>query len=121
MRSITMHDLGVFSSEDKVYLYFNLWSHPEDPFNLGLSRNGLIFKSNGKTPEIVLGDGKKENTAYCRDFRITKLDGKYILTYKYTTSDSFAIKLAESKDLVKWTGLGEVPSLTELGMIVPDI
>lgn len=102
-----MIDLGVAATDKKVFLYHNVWNKTDDPFSVGVSIDGLSFKTYQKKPVIVDSDGEEEHTAFCSDFRITSIGSKHYLLYKVTQEEKTYLKMATSKDLITWN---EIPA-----------
>lgn len=112
-------DLGVGSDNKKVFLFFNLLGEKDDPFRVGVSEDGLNFRSYPKRP-VIETNGKKQNTINCSDFRISKLRDGYFLTYKVRLKTRNNIVGAFSKNLIFYKKLGKISPLKEIAMLVPN-
>lgn len=115
-----MIDLGVAATDKKVFLYHNVWNKTDDPFSVGVSTNGLSFKTHSKKPVIQLSDGKKEHTAFCSDFRISSIGNIFYLLYKVTEEHTTRLKLAVSKDLLTWNEEKVSLPFSETSVLVPS-
>ncbi|MDO8658397.1 MAG: hypothetical protein Q7K55_06650 [Candidatus Levybacteria bacterium] len=114
------YDLGVASKGKKVFLYSNLFDQGNDSFRVSSSEDGLSFKQYSKKPVIINSSGKPESTLKCKDFRISKTDKGYFLTYKSWDNEKFKLLGALSKDLITWNKTGEISGIFETAMVVPD-
>ena len=114
------HDLGVYANTKQVFIYSHVLFKESDLLHLGVSTDGINFKPSRKIPVILTKDGKKENTRYCSDFRISKYKNILILLYKYSLNNKSLVCSASSKDGVIWKKEYEFPNISNTSMIVPD-
>lgn len=115
--NFTPFDLGIASTDKKVFLYVNLLGQSTEPLFVSESSDGLRFKSSKKSSSIKREDGKNESTLFARDFRISKVGMEHILFYK---DNANSLYLARSKDLLKWEGLQKIEGISETAVLVPN-
>lgn len=115
-----MIDLGIATSGRKVFLYHNVWNKTDNPFSVGVSPNGLSFKTHTKKPVILRTDGEAEHTASCSDFRIAGSNKNFYLFYKVKEEAGIRLKFATSKDLLTWTEAKATIPFSETSALVPD-
>jgi len=65
--------LGVFSKNQKIFLFRNASAGKENFFKVDVSSDGFYFNSFSNKAEIIKKDGKREKIKKCRDFRISRL------------------------------------------------
>lgn len=125
--------LGVFSQDQKIFLFYQ---HPDDKkhfFRLDSSIDGFQFFLATDKAEILKsaqryarkttrrqGPTVREKITACQEFRISKLTHYYFLTYKFKTKKKTSLCSAFGKDLIHWRKLGEIPTFGQAGMLVPD-
>jgi len=114
-----VYDLGIVAKDKKVFLFHNLFGY-KDAFRIAVSSDGFSFKRFSKEPQIFAENGKKENTLKCRDFRISKIDNSFFLTYKTEKNKQIISSSASSKDLVNWQKTNDIPEIKEISMLVSD-
>jgi len=105
---------GVTVKDGKVLIYYNKGAASY----VSLSGDGCDF---GITSyQIKISDkGKAVDLADVESFKISKIDGQYILLYLLKKGDSKKLNLASSKDLKTWEKIDKVDDLSETGIIVP--
>ena len=114
------YDLGVASTDKKVFLYINLIGFQGNPFRLCTSTDGINFKPNKELPVILNEEGTSENTNRSKDFRISTLQKKYFLTYKNEYDDGENFNAASSTNLIEWKKTTTKGPLNEVGVVVPN-
>lgn len=115
------HNLGIASIDKNIFLLSKVMSRRKVSVQLASSSDGFNFVIRPEVPAIRDEKGKEENIEKCEDFKISKLDGDYFLTYKYFTSKGkYATHGAVSKDLVKWKKLGKLSKIGGTGSVVPN-
>jgi predicted GH43/DUF377 family glycosyl hydrolase len=112
--------VGVAQKEKSFYLYFSYTNGKTNFFKYISSDDG--FKFDGQTKYItVVDDKRREEKSYdWKDMRISLQNDTFYITYKVDSKTSPQLNVAESKDLIRWTKLGKIPEIKELGAIVPD-
>ncbi len=120
-REVT-HRLGiVLADKEKVFLFLKTTKGRKAAFKLAASSDGFNFKVLPDNPIIEDEIGKVEDIKKCEDFQISKLDGKYFLTYKYfTRKDRYVIRGALSNDLIHWKKIGKLSKIKESCMVIPN-
>lgn len=117
---IIPHDLGVFATKDKLFLFVNVLGYPKNPLHVSVSTNGMHFRGHkSKTlPQIVTKDGTLESTLHHRDYHVSQIGKQYFLLYKSTPN---TLSAAVSKDLAQWKKLDDIDSIQESGMVVSNL
>jgi len=110
--------LGVFSKNQKIFLFRNASAGKENFFKVDVSSDGFYFNSFSNKAEIIKKDGKREKIKKCRDFRISRFKKGYFLTYYNTASSTLCGALSD--DLIHWKKSGEISNLGQTGIIVPN-
>lgn len=110
--------LGVFSEDKKVYLLLSIYDGKRILLQLNISSDGYHFRPYHEFS--ILDSGKKPvNLSDCTDFRISKFDKDYILTYK-SRKKKTVLSFAVSRD---FSAFKQQPSnknaIAETGMVVP--
>lgn len=109
--------------DDKnIFLFTKTGEGENASLQLAYSTDGFNFKASSKNPSIVdTKNGKEETLDKCEDFRVVKLNGDYLLTYKrFTSKSKFSIIGAVSEDLINWRKVGSLSKIGESGMVVPN-
>lgn len=114
------YDLGVYSDLSSVYLYSHLLFNKADALHLGISKDGIHFKSLRKRPVIWLDKNTKEDTRYSSNFRISHISDKYVLSYKHTLNGVHQLCLATSKNGIDWKKQGEISDISDTAMVTPE-
>lgn len=115
------HDLGVFTTAKKVFLFSHALIQGKDTLHLGASNDGINFRPYRKTPEIKINNTDNEDTRFCTDFRISYINGQYVLLYKFLLGKAARLCLAFSKDGIKWVKKKEFENITQVSMIAPEV
>lgn len=119
------YGLGVYGTEDTVYLFYNTFEKKSHPFMVESASNGFDFGPYKGTPAITDTNQTHVDTRKCSDLRVSTLNSRYITTYLHKEH----LFTAASKDLVQWSVLGEVEvtnqdkyqsPVSDPGMIIPD-
>src|SRR4030042_6098801 len=110
--------LGVFSDEQKVLLYHTLDS--EKFFQADISTEGFSFSSHTSNAKVVDEKRRNVNPHKCLDFRVSKINGKYFLTYKDQKERQYQLDGATSKDLIRWQRISKIGEIHETASIVPN-
>ena len=118
-----MYGLGIASLDRTIYLFSKTMKpRGKSQLQLSSSSDGVNFQTTPDTP--VIRDeksGKEESIKKCKDFRISKLNGEYVLTYKkFTRGDKYKINGAVSNDLKTWKGIGKLSKIDKPGVVVPN-
>lgn len=114
------HDLGVFATENNVFLFSHALIQEKDMLHLGLSTNGLNFRASPKSPVLLVDNEKKEDTRFCSDFRISHIDNQFLLLYKFSLGTQSRMNLALSNDGIRWKKTAELEQMSQAAMVVPD-
>ena len=113
-------DLGVLATDKNVLLYTNLTGNHTNPFQVGISIDGLNFKKGSKFPSLTLPSGENVNTAFTESFRAIKANKSYVAFYKEHTPSGLKSAIATSKDGYSWSSLPQDLPFSETAMLVPD-
>lgn len=112
--------LGVTVKHDEVLLFVQ--DNTVDTFHWStlLSKDGLDFQTTKQIGEIKDNQRRELPIDKCSDFRISRIEGKYHLSYKFRQRFQHAMYSAFSSDLVHWKRNGKISELQETTMLVPD-
>lgn len=109
--------LGVYKKGKSVFLW--RLSSPYT-FQIEKSNNGLIFTPFKKWGEIVKSKGEQERIEDCQDFRLSKIDNRYFLTYKLRSKKENRLCGAFWGGFSHWQKIGPIDKIKEMGMVVPE-
>ncbi len=110
--------LGVFADNNRVFLYHTL---PQTGcFQADISTDAFTFASHSDKAKIVDEKRRRINPLKCHDFRISAIDGKYVLLYKFTKEKIASVYVAASRDLIRWGRIGKAAAIKETGVVVPQ-
>ncbi len=112
--------LGVFSHNKKIYLYFTSSSDSSSQFHVAISTDGFSFELKKLNLFIKTGTVTKEDITMCHDFTISEYGGYFLLMYVREENKKIVIEKAWSKNLLSWTYEGNMISLNQKGILVPD-
>jgi predicted GH43/DUF377 family glycosyl hydrolase len=118
--SIKRRYIGVSEKDNNAYLFLTSSLPNKTKFSLAHSADGISFQEFKKNPTIISESGEYEDPSKCSNFRVSKIDEWYYVTYKYKNGKIQSICTAASRDLIKWTKIGEIPNIAETGMVVPN-
>ncbi len=118
--SIKRRYIGVSEKDNDIYLFFTSSQKEKTVFSLAHSTDGITFAEFKKNPVIIKETGEYEDPKKCSNFRVSKLDEWYYVTYKYTHGKKNSICTAASRDLVRWNKIGEIQNVAQTGMVVPN-
>jgi predicted GH43/DUF377 family glycosyl hydrolase len=118
--SIKRRYIGVSEKDNAAFLFFTTSKNDKTSFSLAHSIDGIKFEEFKKNPVIVDEKGEYEDPLKCSNFRVSKLDEWYYVTYKYKNGKNSAICTAASRDLIRWTKIGEIQNVSQTGMVVPN-
>ena len=113
--------LGIAQKRSDVVLYYLQDEDGTVFFKSATSKDSFEFKESNKYV-FALDVTRKEEQSYDWDnFRITKGDEQYILTYKNKKDKSGPLLVAISTDLNVWYKIGEITGINETSTIVPSL
>ncbi len=112
--------LGAFSYGGKVYLYFQSSLDPLSQFRVAVSPDGLSFEYEKRNSFIETGKTTLEDISVCSDFNISEYAGYFLLTYIRKEGKREVLEKAWSKDLFSWSFEGNMVSVNQKGIIVPN-
>lgn len=113
--------LGIAQKQKKVVLYYLQDEDGTIFFKAATSKDSFEFKESNKYV-FALDITRKEEQSYDWDnFRITKGEDQYILTYKKSKDKNGPLLVALSTDLNVWYKIGEVENIHETSAIVPSL
>ncbi len=115
-----IRDLGVTVDNNRVVIYSNSLHNGTSVFRAGVSQDGLSFKTAPKQPQILLTNGKIEDTRYCQDFFITNIEKYNYLIYKKQLADTYTLNLARAKNYYQWQFIAKIDDIQEKGSIIPS-
>lgn len=117
---LCLRGLGVTSFNHRVLLFnCHLLEKKRNTFQIAVSKNGFDFVNFKKWGEIVKKQGKQEKVKDCQDFRISKTEASYFLTYKIRQGKSYRLCGAFWGGFSHWQKTGEMADIKETGMVVP--
>jgi predicted GH43/DUF377 family glycosyl hydrolase len=111
--------LGIFLKGKRIIRFYKILRKGEALLKMESSLDGLDFRPYPRNPEI-LSRREKEDIGRCRDFKISEIDGKYVLTYLASSEKGTNLCIAVSEDAVHWEKLENIDSIKESGMVVPN-
>ena len=112
--------LGIFSEDQKIFLFYRDSDSKKNFFRVDLSSDGFCFNFYKNEGEIRKRNGKKEKIEACQNFRVSKLKNTYFLTYNLQIKKRTLLCSALSGDLIHWKKLGKISSFGQTGMLVPN-
>lgn len=112
--------LGTTYRDDEILLFYSYEKQIKNFFKLITSKDGFEF--NGSTKYVIVTDpkGREESKYDWARFILTKQKDRFISTYKVNSKGSNNLNVAESKEMLRWTKLGKIENITEVGAIVPE-
>jgi len=112
--------LGIAQKNSSVVLYYLQDEDGTVFFKAATSKDSFEFKESNKYV-FALDVTRKEEQNYDWDnFRITKGEDEYILTYKNKKDGSKPLMIAISSDLNVWYKIGEIENIHETSTIIPS-
>ncbi len=111
--------LGVIAKGGEVFMY-SLPFQKKGGLQIDVSLNGFEFKKLDSDFEIKIQKGKSENLKNLKDFRVSQLEKKYLLTYLKSYKGKTVLALASSKDLVNWQKITQIAEISTPAMLVPE-
>ncbi len=111
--------LGVFSLNEKVYLFYSLRQKRNTFFQIDTSLDGFNFKKLAVSPEII-DRGRKISTEKLQDFRISKVKAGYFLTYKKKEAGKYYLYGCLSDNLISWKKVNKLLPIQETAVVVSD-
>jgi len=112
--------VGTSYKDGDINLYHSYDKGTKNYFKLITSKNGFEF--NGSIKYVIVTDAKgREEAKYdWSRFTVTKQKDRYIVTYKGNAANAGNFNIAESKEMLRWTKVGKVENIKEVGALVPD-
>ncbi len=108
----------LFSDNEKISLFFKEKEGKDYLLKTAVSLDGHFFKLTNKKPYFKRG-AKKENIEKFVDFKVSKLNKKYFITFKKIGFIS-QIFGTTSTNLTKWDLEGPVTGIKNTGSIISD-
>ncbi len=112
--------LGTTYKDDEFLLFYSYAKNVNNYFKIIGSKDGFEF--NGSSKYIIVTDpkGREEAKYDWARFSVVKQKDRYIATYKMNAKGSANLNVVESKEMLRWTKLGKVETIKEVGSIVPE-
>jgi predicted GH43/DUF377 family glycosyl hydrolase len=112
--------VGTVTKDEEINLYYSYDKNTKNYFKMIASRDGFEF--NGQTKYIIVTDanGREELKYDWSRFIVSKQKNDYLVTYKGNSSNANNFNVAHSKEMLRWTKIGKVENIKEVGAIVPD-
>ena len=112
--------LGVFSEDQKIFLFYRDSDSKKNSFRVDLSSDGFRFESYNNQAKILKKNGKREKIGACQNFRVSKLKNIYFLTYNVRVKKRTLFCNALSDDLIHWKKLGKISSFRQTGVLISN-
>lgn len=113
--------LGIAQKRSDVVLYYLQDEDGTVFFKSATSKDSFEFKESNKYVFALDVTQKEEQTYDWDNFRITKSDEHFILTYKNKDNKKGPLLVAISTDLNVWYKIGELANIHETSAIVPGL
>ncbi len=112
--------VGTALKDGDINLYYSYDKNSKSYFKMITSRDGFEF--NGMTKYIIVTDpkGREEQKYDWSRFIVSKQKEHYLVTYKGNSSNANNFNIAESKQMLRWTKIGKIANIKEVGAIVPN-
>jgi predicted GH43/DUF377 family glycosyl hydrolase len=112
--------VGTAIKDEDINLYYSYDKNSKSYFKMITSQDGFEF--NGITKYIIVTDpkGREEQKYDWSRFIVSKQKNHYLVTYKANSSNASNFNVAESKEMLRWTKVGKIENIKEVGSIVPD-
>ncbi len=114
---------GVFGTDKEVLLLYTSFDSRKKSsrFHVATSSDGMKFSSSEKVPTIAGPTrGSREEARRCEDLYISRLSGKYLLTYLKKVGRTHTFRIATSIDGLHWTSEGTISGVHEPGAVIPN-
>jgi len=118
--SKALDGLGIFSEDQKIFLFYRDSDSEKNFFRVDSSSNGLCFESYNNQAQILKRNGKREKIGTCQNFRVSKLKNIYFLTYNLQVKKRTLLCGALSADLIHWKKLGKISSFGQAGVLISN-
>jgi len=109
--------LGVFSYNERVYLYFRLPSDSPSRFRVAISRDGFSFELEKRQLSVKKGLTLNEDITLCDSFNISEYAGHFLLVYVKRKNNKALLEKAWSDDLLSWNYEGNMIPLCQKSII----
>ncbi|HSX08855.1 MAG TPA: hypothetical protein VLF93_01770 [Candidatus Saccharimonadales bacterium] len=112
--------LGTTYKDNEILLFYSYTKLIKNFFKIVTSKDGFEF--NGSTKYVIVTDpkGREEPKYDWARFAVSKQKHQYIATYKVNAKGSNNLNIVQSNEMLRWTKLGKVENITEIGCIAPD-
>lgn len=118
MATPVLNAAGVFTYEERVYLYFT-GSSGSSLFDMAVSEDGFFFERVLKDLSINTSEHEHSGITADTNFRIIpSLSGE--TTYWLFSTGGKKVTLASSSNLINWSEKTTLPTIKNVGVIVPD-
>lgn len=111
--------IGTAQRDSEALIYFHYSKGRLNFCKFVTSKDGLEFNGDSKYVTTLNNRDREERDYDWKSFRISKQGDKYIATYKSNTK-SANVKVAYSKDLIRFKLVSSIKTLKETASIVPD-
>src|SRR5258708_6892441 len=112
--------VGTASKDGQIDLYYSYDKGTKNYFKMITSDDGFAF--NGVTKYVIVTDpkGREEAKYDWSRFVVSKQKDRYFVTYKGNSANANNFNIAQSKEMLRWTKVGKIDAIKEVGGIVPD-
>ena len=116
----TFRALGVISTNNKAFLFYNLFFNDGTSLKIDQSLNGTDFSRYHEDVQIITGGKGGENSEKLKDFYVSIFENRYFLTYRLLGEKQQSLYLASSSDMLTWNRIDKVARIREPGMVIPN-
>src|ERR1700722_18497277 len=112
--------LGTTYKYNEVLLFYSYAKDVNSYLKIIGSKDGFEF--DGPSKYIIATDpkGREEAKYDWARFAVVKQKDRYVATYKMNAKGSNNLNVVESKEMLRWTKLGKIETIKEVGSIVPE-
>jgi predicted GH43/DUF377 family glycosyl hydrolase len=112
--------VGTALKEGEINLYYSYDKSSKNYFKMITSQDGFEF--NGTTKYVIVTDpkGREEQKYDWSRFIVSKQKNRYLVTYKGNSTNASNFNIADSNEMLRWTKVGKIENIKEVGAIVPD-
>lgn len=111
--------MGVGNYKNRVVLFYR--PSKNKPFKIAISnKNGQNFKKIKEKIKLKPWKLFRRKEKEQKDFRLSQIKDKYILTYLEENNNHYQLKYRQSKDLINWAKPKEIPAVNKTGMVISN-
>jgi predicted GH43/DUF377 family glycosyl hydrolase len=112
--------VGTAVKDGQINLYYSYEKNSKFYFKVITSQDGFEF--NGATKYVIVTDakGREEQKYDWSRFIISEQKSGYFVTYKGNSANASNFNIAQSKETLRWTKVGKIENINEVGSVVPD-